>query len=380
TQCQNALNESMVRVCGDTENCDALVLDDGVGTRAFKYEVCRYSGDVEKPKLTDVCYDSLDAISTQELANVEDGGWAARLSGLVYWGSIEYIPDDDRFTNEQEYLTKVGVDDSFERGVIKDRVFGLEISGMSNMLNSAMNAIEADPIVQYCMTGRQVQGMRKSNGDGIDFGNKKNQRFPQLTKQIKNMIAASVLQKARENYNKKYDEEMTRMMQDQVKAAARVDQKTKETVAENTCAAWQDSSSLPESETPKKSQVGKWIAVGLITAAAVVVTVLTWGAGATVAVPLASGEIASITVGTGAVAATAATVGAGAAAAVAASGGPVGKDVNNWNYKENITTMFNKSTGECTRTRVIQNCAKIKKNYCKEWEDPKTVVDKVNLY
>ncbi len=37
TQCQNAADEAMVKVCGDTENCDGLALDDGLGGRSLEY-------------------------------------------------------------------------------------------------------------------------------------------------------------------------------------------------------------------------------------------------------------------------------------------------------------------------------------------------------
>ncbi|MFQ6777710.1 MAG: hypothetical protein ACLRFI_00205, partial [Alphaproteobacteria bacterium] len=295
TQCQNALNESMVRVCGDTENCDALVLDENSGARSFKYQVCKYSKiDTETGKITwtDNCYDSLDGVPTdvlipkiekcsdndsackERVAKAQEQGWAGKLSGIIYWGGI-YDTNTDSFISEQDYLKNIGSMTDDDEKVIHDQVFEQEIAPLSNAIEAAMNAIKADPIVQYCMTGRQVQGMRKSNTKSIDFGNKDNPRFPELTNQVRKMVALSVLQKARENYNKKYDEEISRMMQDQVKAAARVDQKTKEEVAENACAEWADSSSLPESEAPKKSQVGKWIAVGLIAAVGVVASIFT---------------------------------------------------------------------------------------------------------
>ena len=71
----------------------------------------------------------------------------------------------------------------------------------------------------------------------------------------------------------------------------------------------------------------------------------------------------------------------GAAAGIAASAAtPVGQaNIEQWNYKENVTTTFAPSTGVCTKVRVYQNCAKIKKNLCKEWEEPKEIRDEVTL-
>ena len=113
------------------------------------------------------------------------------------------------------------------------------------------------------------------------------------------------------------------MMEDQVKAAQKIDKDNMTKAAENTCAAWAKDSALPVSKTPKVSQAGKWIAVGLIVTATVAATILTAGAGAGLVL------IGSTVIESGLAAGGVALVGAGAAVAVAAihqfSGGNQGE-------------------------------------------------------
>lgn len=383
TQCQKALDESMIKVCGDTENCDSLVVDNGAGTRSFKYQVCQYSSiDTDGTiNWSGKCYDTLDAIPQQELQLPDGQGWAGKLSGVVYWGDISYNVDDNEFTSVDDYIKSlkdagytVTTDDEED---IRNLVYGTEIRALQSAVENAISTIEADPTVQYCMTGRQVQGVNINTGRSSNSSGNDKQvvergmvaRFPNLTQQVRQIIANSALKNARENYNKRYDEEVARMMQDQVKAAEKIDLAQATEAAKQACADWAESSALPTSKAPSAGQAGKWIAVGLLVAAAVVASVFTFGVGG-----IALGATAGIIV------ASASTAAVGTAVGLAASGNQVGqKNVEQWNYKENITTTFNPTTGECVKVRVYQNCAETKKNYCKKWEDPKETRDSVQL-
>ena len=42
-ECQNAADEAMIKVCGDTESCDNLNIDDNLGSRTLEYKICEYS-------------------------------------------------------------------------------------------------------------------------------------------------------------------------------------------------------------------------------------------------------------------------------------------------------------------------------------------------
>ena len=169
-----------------------------------------------------------------------------------------------------------------------------------------------------------------------------------------------------EPYVKHFSMERYRQMYEiRVKAAERIDRNMAEELAKQTCVDWAESSALPVSKAPKASNVGKWIAVTMLVAAAAVATVFTFGATAATLIVAASIAVAS----------TGATV--GVALGVDDTVGQ--KNIEQWNYKENITTTFNATTGECTKVRVYQNCSEIKKNYCKRWNNPQEIRDVVQL-
>jgi hypothetical protein len=42
-QCQKAADEAMIKVCGDTQNCDSMTITEGVGANALEYKVCEYT-------------------------------------------------------------------------------------------------------------------------------------------------------------------------------------------------------------------------------------------------------------------------------------------------------------------------------------------------
>ena len=401
TACQRAADAAMIKVCGSTENCDDLAVDESAGTRSFKYQVCQFNGLGETlsgissattstgmPIWTGQCYDSLDAIPNTQLQQEGQKGWAGKLSGLIYWGEIQYDVENNQFTTETDYmnaLARLGYElNDDEKEIVHERVFGTEIRAMTRSVEQAISAIESDPTVQYCMTGREFQGMNKILGNK----SKQNPRFPKLTEQMRRIIAASALRNARNNYMEKYDTEIQRMMKDQVKAAERLDETASKKLAleqaEQSCADWANNAVLPVSKAPKASNAGRWIAVGIIAAAAIVASIFTFGtaaaAGAVAISAIVAGTTVTASVTAGTVAAGVAVAAAATAAGLAATTQPVGKaNVDQWNYKESVTTVFNYQTGECFKTKITQNCKKTKKNYCKEWAEEVEETTSINL-
>ena len=417
TACQRAADAAMIKVCGSTENCDELSVDNGAGTRSFKYEVCEYKGfettDTENsplnnsgvasanyvngitPKWTGVCYDSLDGISENQLKHDDKkSGWAGKLSGLIYWGEISYSQDDKTnefsFTPINTYMDNVakatlgqnkkGKDlDDETKEIIRDRVYGMEIKALTSAVENAISAIESDQTVQYCMTGREFQGMNKTL---LGSHSKTNPRFPNLTSQIRQMIAMSALKNARDNYMEKYDEEIERMMKDQVKAAQRIDRSEALRIAAETCKAWAESSALPASNTPEASNSGAWTAVAGLFIAAVGIVAAVFTLGASTPIAIAGISLAAGALGGATYMATTITpvADAGKGSSDGGSGTYIGEaKVDQWNYRASITTTPNMQTGECTKVTISSNCKKEKKNVCEEWEEEKTDKQTIKL-
>ena len=206
-----------------------------------------------------------------------------------------------------------------------------ELDALQRNIEAAVQTIESDPIVQYCMTGREVQGMRTSQDNTrtvINRGEEIVGRFPDLTTQTKLMIATSALKTAKDNYYEKYDELNEKMMEDYVTIAERI----AEVKNENAKDARRDAAQL---------------------------ACINLAEGTSLPTASMSEEIDASSVG---------YVGS--------------KQVNDWNYKETVTTTFSPETLICHKCIRKQTCddpiKKVmrKKSYCKTWsEETETCTD-----
>ena len=407
TVCQKAVNDSMMKVCGDTETCDALMKDEKLGTRSLKYQICQFAPDADGKgaSLTGVCRSSLDQISEAEFKKY---GWAGGVTGLLYWGLIDYDFDKNMFTSADEYLA--AVETQFGKSLTEDektqtnKVYNDEIGGVQSAINNAIKTIEADPTVQYCMTGREVQGFDASKKIGKKTKKVMNQetgkmeledasasRFPNLTDQVKRTIIAYALRGARDKYDEKYSGAYEQLMKDQVASAERIDHAKAVETAKNTCDTWAANSVLPRSKTPVN--VWAWIGIAFAIAAAVVATVFTAGAAGglvlSLAGPFIGGTVMTASeLAIGVVAATASvatTVGSAVVAGKQETNDaivePARAQLDQWNYRATITTLFDPATGECTKETIYRNCdkASYSTGKCKRWGEEKTEVKKLKL-
>ena len=356
TECQAAADEAMIKVCGGTENCDALTVDENIGARSLEYKICEYTMsenglDLDYAK----CRTNIDQIQDKELGRVEGSTstelgpvtpFAGVLDGTIYWESVQ-VSDDGRLSSVDEYLAKIDGAKNMSAQQ-KDRVKS-ELAMLQANIDAAINAIEADPKVQFCMTGREVQGMKRTDAEGKStrtrIGEKSADaaRFPELTKQMRSIIAMSALKIAKDNYYKKYDELNEKMLQDYAKLGERM----AEIQGENALDA--------RREIARKACIS--FADGGVYAAV--------SSGVAVAAATGIGLLGN-----------------------AGSGGANGEDskmerkligsksLNRWNYKETITSTFEWETLKCNRCTRSQQCSKTKKPlfgdaYCKTWADPK---------
>ncbi len=401
TQCQNAANEAMVSVCGDTANCNGLVTEENIGARSLEYKICMYKTNEDGSMEIDYnnCRNDVSMISDEELGRNPEGAivpLSGVLDGIIYWENITF-DEDGRVNTLDEYLSKLNngtgkpVTDA-ERARIES-----ELSVLQRNIDTAIDIIESNPNVQFCTTGREVQGMNRtiSGEDGSSSTTRQTLsgegRFPQLTKQMRMQIATAALHKAKENYYAKYDELNDKMLQDYTKLGERVAEiqgqnalDARREIARQACVNMAEAASMPKSPNPPKSAFGK-IAAAVAIAAAVVAIPFTGGLSGAIALT-ATTSLSTAAVATGAVAAGAVGVATIGLAGNAGSGKANGADAemqldlvgsystNQWNYKETITSTFEWETLNCQRCTKSQQCAKTKNpvfgnKYCKEWED-----------
>ncbi len=399
TECQAAADEAMIKVCGGIENCNGLTMDDGIGARSLEYKICEYTMSNNSMDLDySRCRTDISQIMDKELGRVEGSNsvelgpvtpFAGVLDGTIYWESIE-VGDEGRLSSVEEYLTKIDGAQNMSAQQ-KERVKS-ELAVLQANIDAAINAIESDPTVQFCMTGREVQGMKRNSADGkstrTKIGDKSAARFPELTKQMRSIIATSALKMAKDNYYKKYDELNEKMLTDYAKMGERMAEiqgenalDARREIARQACISFSEASVLPKSPNPPKNAFGK-----VLSAVALV--------GAAVAIPFTGGlstfALAGIgSISTAGVAVAAAGVGVatiglmgniGSGDANGADGGLerelVGsKSLNQWNYKENITSTFEWETLKCDKCIRTQQCTKtgnplFGNKYCKSWADP----------
>ena len=414
TQCQNAANTAMVSVCGDAENCLGLTIDENLGARSLEYKICEYTNsdtgleinyskcrtdvsqimDNELGKLSSTAStDTAQVISESGLGPVTP--FAGVLDGVIDWESV-VINEDGRLDIESYWQT---VDaDGTVTPADREKI-NSELAVLQKNIDTAINTIEADPTVQYCMTGREIQGMKRTGDDGeairTKIGEKSRDaaRFPELTKQMRMQIANAALKTAKDNYYKKYDELNTKMLQDYATIGERMAEiagknalDARRELARIACVNFADMAALAKSPEPPKNAFGKIVAVVAIVGAAVAIP---FTAGASLGVVgVLTGTMSGVgiasTVGVAAGAAGVAAIGlAGNAGSKSANGADGGgqtqltgsKQLNMWNYKETITSTFNWETLQCQKCVRSQQCSKTKNplfgnKYCKTWANP----------
>jgi len=188
--CQNLVDEKMLEVCGSTTDCNAFAADDTLGTGSLNYQkdgnVHRVAGRINFGKIK---------LGT----SANDAGIVDIKDYVDYLSEAQVVP--------AEY---VGVADSVL----------YELENIQGTINRAINLIEQDPKIQFCINGRdlsQIKGTSRT-ARGKKVSEKTEARFPNLLHQIKIQIAAAALRKAQNNYNVKYNEYVAKAM-----AAADVD-------------------------------------------------------------------------------------------------------------------------------------------------------------
>ncbi len=374
TECQNAANEAMIKVCGDTENCENLTVDENLGARSLEYKICEYTNYEDSLQIDyGKCRTDVSQILDTELGRVVGATssglgtvkpFSGVIDGLIYWESVK-VGEDGRLISVDQYLINTGETDL--SSTQKDKISS-ELAVLQSNIDTAINAIEADQRVQWCKNGRKVDGVRNIVDRSGTESDTTAGRFPQLTKQMRMIIANAALKIAKDNYYKKYDELSDKMEQDYVTIGERMAEiqgenalDARREIARQACVNFAELSSLPKSPEPPKNAFGKVLS-GLAIVAGAIAAPFTGGASF---LALNAVGIAGLSTGNNA-------NGDDASAQRELVGS---KQLNQWNYKETITSTFEWDTLVCHKCTRTQQCNKTKNplfgsKYCKEWADP----------
>ena len=212
TACQNAANDAMVRVCGDTESCEGANFDLSSLKYMIKPKACRYN---DAAGTSTTCYSKVSQFGNSD----NRCGIYATLTDKPAISYI-YYSDDNEFKSSATSYAKPEFSEANTKKVI-------EI--LNGTLTRVMNSINSDVKVKYCTTGRSVQGFK--NFAGID--NSDSQRFPHLTEDMRNVIANYLLTKLYEQNSELEDSFADDM--DELKEA--IDERMADDTYSSTCDA-----------------------------------------------------------------------------------------------------------------------------------------------
>ena len=389
-ECMAALDESMIRVCGDTENCDSMVTDEMLGAGSLDYQLCEYRLNTEAGIMDfGNCRSDVSLVTDEELGRVPSGttgslGPVTPLTGLlrgtIYWGSVT-IDDNGRLIDVDEYFKSI--DESNVSPELREPI-AAELGKIQNNIDSVIASVESDPMVQFCMTGRNVQGItdKKSQSQVA--------RFPNLSRQMRMKIATSALKIVKDNYYKKYDELIERQMHDYhtiaERQAAIMGENAKDArreAARKSCVSLAAMAAMPKAPKPPLNSALGIVLASIAVAASIVATVFTFGA-ASVSLGVALQVIVSMSVialGTGVVGVSdLATQGAlrnkagNSLTALSSAELSATYTVEDFNYRETVSTNFEWDTLVCHKCVRSQNCADARnpmfgKPNCRRWSD-----------
>lgn len=185
--CQNLVDSKMTEICGSTSDCNRFASDDTIGT-----------GSLRSQKDKDV-YRITGMISFGSILMGDAGGTVKDGGKTLAPGKIGI---NDYLSNAKKVSASVPDGEAILTSIES------ELKNISGKINRVIDMFEQDPKIQFCVSGRnleQITGKKDA---------KTQARFPNLLNQVKMQIAIAALQKAQENYNKKFNEYLTKASKD----------------------------------------------------------------------------------------------------------------------------------------------------------------------
>ena len=341
TVCEKAVTDAMLKVCGDTENCNSMI-DEGVGSRTLSLQFCEF-----KDGQYTNCKENVEAITDVELGKTTRDvdaqqekhsrhNFVGKFDGLIGWDFIKVNDDLMGITDLKTYKKEIkGIYEMDEKA---EKRVDTELGTLSMAIKNTITTIETEPKVQYCMTGRQVAGLEDDSGFAKMIGKKGNARYPNIMQKYRMIISNSALRTARNNYFTKYDELNTKYIKGEEEIASRIasiegqnEKRNNEDALRKACIA-----------------LGEDIKFGYGTSSS-------------------SDEKAK--------------------SKLKRTHGNDGKLVgysaeSSYTYKRQVTTTFSLETLECHRCIRTQHCKKIggsRNDHCKEWEEEEETCSDVEL-
>ena len=191
-QCQSALKTAMLTYCGAETECPNAMVDESIFDGILKVKFCKV-GDGDQASTTSNCYTDLAMIPESE----DISKYQAMLVNKIDISQLQYAVDnvDKRSSTKSSKSdslfdfnsSKASDTNKADMTYSNDELKKLQ-TVLNNNYKTIIDAIESDPKVTACMSGRQVQGFNENN---INSG--ASQRYPNLTQNVRSIIAKAVI-------------------------------------------------------------------------------------------------------------------------------------------------------------------------------------------
>lgn len=182
TTCTNLVNEKMLEICGNSSKCMAFDGDDSMGA------------------------DSLTSYKTT------DGSFV--IEGLVTFGrvkvkEVESTKDDIKFGKYELDISDYSnsIEEMDGSSAVKERVLAT-LQSVQGKINQKIALLTSDPKIGMCVYGRDMKQVRGRTS-------KTDARYPNLLDSSIMSIINAGLEQADFNYAKKYDDMLTKVMEEQ---------------------------------------------------------------------------------------------------------------------------------------------------------------------
>jgi hypothetical protein len=211
--CEKAVTDAIVKYCGDEYSCNGLI-DDNLGSRSLNLQFCEPQDDSEYPEYKN-CRVSVDSISDIELGKTtrgknlvqelhEQSNFTGVLSGIIDWKEVKANQDGRGLADLKQYISTLEKIPNMTNETL--RAIQSELGAISEQIKQIIDVIESDPRITYCTTGRELPGLKDSEGFSQFISKKGNPRFPNMMNRYRKSITTAAIQKVRDTYYNKYDE------------------------------------------------------------------------------------------------------------------------------------------------------------------------------
>lgn len=187
-RCQELVDQKMLKICGSVSDCNLYAVNESSGTNSLRLQ---QNGDVYR--VTGMI--SFGAVKVGDAAGLtRDGKKRLEVGQIGVQDYMEFVRKHNKDVPGAEAIL-VAIEE--------------ELNNIARTINRAIDMIEQDVEIQYCVSGRDI-------GHIADWepGQKPAGGFPNLLNQVKMQIANAALKQAQENYSAKFNEMVTNAARD----------------------------------------------------------------------------------------------------------------------------------------------------------------------